>query len=254
VRVLTLGDSWTYGSNEYGLDPAEISWPAQMAKKYNIEVVNLARGGSSNQRAARIGIEELCRDSNYDYVIFPLAPASRTEILKLGKWYQIWPGRNTQDRCTGNSSIDKIYTDFWHEWNDIQNTIMLSFYFIHSVQALGIPLFVSCLSLQPSQYAEQLSWILNYKNDNNFNSLNMPLAEFNISIDNLDRKLKSLKAIHFANLKLQSEYLYDVCQFYFFNPDTQQKYGYSYKTFKGHPDDAGYLALADYFAGKIGLT
>jgi hypothetical protein len=247
MRILTLGDSWTYGANECGLDPAKISWPAQMAKKYNVEVVNLARGGSSNQRASRIGIEELCRDSNYDYVIFPLAPASRTEILKLGKWHQIWPG-------SGTDPIDKIYTDFWHEWNDIQNTIMLSFYFIHSVQALGIPLFISGLSLLPSKYAKQLSWILNYKNDNNFNSLNMPLATFDIGINDLDRKLKSLKAIHFANLKLQPEYLHDVCQSYFFNLDTQQKYEYSYKTFKVHPDSAGYLALADYFAGKIGLT
>jgi hypothetical protein len=247
MRILTLGDSWTYGSNECDLDPTVISWPAQLAKKYNIEVVNLARGGSSNQRAARIGIEELCRDSNYDYVIFPLAPASRTEILKLGKWNQIWPGKGS------TRSIDKIYTDWWHEWNDVQQTIMLSFYFIHSVQAMGIPLFMSGLSLHPSQYTKELSWILNYKNDNDFNSLNMPLAEFNIGINDLDRKLRSLKAIHFANLKLQPEYLYDIYQSYFFNPDTQQKYGYAYKTFTGHPDDAGYLALADYFAGKIGL-
>ena len=250
MRILTLGDSWTYGSNEWGLDPEVISWPAQMSQKYGVEVVNLACGGGSNQRAARIGIEELCRDSNYDYVIFPLAPAARTEILKLGKWHQIWPGHGKRG---SNSDLDKIYTEFWHAWNDLQNTIMLSFYFIHSIQALGIPLFISGLSLCPSQYAEQLSWILNYKNDNNFESLNMPLEDFNIGINDLDRKLRSLKAIHFANLKLQPEYLDDVCQSYFFNLETQQKYSYSYKTFKGHPDDAGYLALADYFAGKIGL-
>jgi hypothetical protein len=249
MRILTLGDSWTYGSNECGLDPTVISWPAQLAKKYNIEVVNLARGGSSNQRAARIGIEELCRDSNYDYVIFPLAPASRTEILKLGKWNQIYPGKGTRGET---NSIDKIYTDWWHEWNDVQQTIMLSFYFIHSVQALGIPLFMSGLSLRPSRWTKELSWILNYKNDNNFNSLNIPLAEFNISINDLDRKLKSLKAIHFANLKLQPEYLYDISH-YFLDPDIQQKYSYSYNAFTSHPNDAGYLALADYFAGKIGL-
>ena len=179
-----------------------------------------------------------------------MAPASRTEILKLGKWQQIWPGRGPH---AGKNDLDKIYTEFWHAWNDVQNTIMLSFYFIHSVQALGIPLFISGLSLNPSQYAEQMSWISNYKNDNNFRSLNMPLTEFNIGVNDLDRKLKSLKAIHSANLKLQPEYLYDVCRFYFLNPDTQQKYNYSYKTFERHPDNAGYLALADYFAGKIGL-
>jgi len=251
MRILTLGDSWTHGSNECDLDPATVSWPAQMSRKYGVDVVNLARGGSSNQRAARIGIEELCRDSNYNYVIFPLAPAVRTEILNLGKWQQIWPGFVSH---ANSNNLNKIYTEFWHAWNDVQNTIMLSFYFIHSVQALGIPLFMSGLSLHPSQYTEQMSWILNYKNDNDFNSLNMPLAELNIGINDLDRKLRSLKAIHSANLRLQPEYLDDVYQSYFFNPDTQQKYGYSYKTFTGHPDEAGYLALADYFAGKIGLT
>ncbi len=251
MRILTLGDSWTYGANEWGLDPAVVSWPAQLSCKYGVDVVNLARGGIGNQRAARIGIEELCRDPNYDYIIFPLAPASRTEILKLGKWQQIWPGCGPH---AGKNDLDKIYTEYWHAWNDVQNTIMLSFYFMHSVQALGIPLFMSGLSLNPSQYAEQMSWISNYKNDNNFRSLNMPLTEFNIGINDLDRKLRSLKAIHSANLKLQPEYLYDVCRFYFFNVDTQQKYGYSYKTFKGHPNDIGYLALADYFAGKIGLA
>jgi hypothetical protein len=247
MRILTLGDSWTHGSNEWGLDPATISWPAQMSQKYGVDIVNLACGGSSNQRAARIGIEELCQDPNYDYVIFPLVHASRTEILKLGKWHGIWPG-------SGTTPIDKIYANFWHAWNDVQNTIILSFYFIHSVQALGIPLFMTGLSLRPSLYDEQLSWILNYKNDNNFRSLNMPLEEFNIGIEELDHKLQSLKAIHSANLKLQPEYLYDVCHSYFFNLDTQQKYSYSYKTFKGHPDAAGYLALADYFADKIGLN
>ena len=248
MRILTLGDSWTHGTNECGMDPLQVSWPAQMSRKYGVDVVNLARGGSSNQRAARIGIEELCRDSNYDYVIFPLGPAARTEILKLGKWHQIWPGQNRNPM-----PIDKIYSEFWHTWNDVQNTIMLSFYFIHSVRALGIPLFITGLSLHPVQYSRELSWILNYKNDNNFNDLNMPLDDFDIGTADLDRKLKSLNAIHFTNLKLQPEYLNDVCQLYYFNSETQKKYGYNYKTFKGHPDDAGYCALAEYFAGKIGL-
>ena len=60
------------------------------------------------------------------------------------------------------------------------------------------------------------------------------------------------KAIHYENLKLQPEYLYDICKSYFFNLDTKEKYGYSYIT-TGHPNGAGYLALADYFADKIGL-
>jgi len=245
MKILTLGDSWTYGSNECGLNPNEISWPVQLSRKYNVEVVNLARGGSSNQRASRIGIEELCRDSNYDYVIFPLAPAPRTEVLKLGKYHQVWPN--------GPSDLDKIYFDFWHSWNDIQNTIMLSFYFIHSVKSLGVPLYLTGLSLRPTKYAQELSWIMDYKNNNDFSSLNMPLDDFNIGIKDLDRKLKSLKAIHLKNIELQPEYLQDVVESYFSLQETQKKYCYSCESVKGHPNDQGYAALADYFAGKIGL-
>ena len=256
MRILTLGDSWTYGLNSS--DPATMSWPAQLSRKYGVDVVNLARGGSSNQRAARIGIEELCRDANYDYIIFPLGPAARTEILKIGKWHQIWPGKNVfaEFQPTGpilHDPFNKMYTDFWHSWNDVQNTIMLSFYFMHSIQALGIPFFMTGLSLRPSLYAQEISWIMDYKNNNDFKSLNIPLDEFNIGINDLDRKLKSLKAVHLKNLELQPEYFHDVYEFYFSNAEIQKKYRYSYKTFKGHPDDAGYTALADYFAEKIGL-
>lgn len=244
MRILTLGDSWTYGINSS--DPATMSWPAQMASKYNVEIVNLAQGGSSNQRAARIGIEELCRDSSYNYVIFPLAPASRTEILKNGKYYQIWPN-------SGTNKHNRLFTEFWHPWNDVQQTMMLAFWFMHSVKALGIPLYITGLSLHPLQYRTEMSWIQNYKDDNDFRSLNMPLEDFNIGIKDLDRKLKSLRAIHKTNLETQPDYFLDVVKTYLMQPDVEKQYGYQYRTFQGHPDDAGYHALCDYFASKIGL-
>ena len=246
MKILTLGDSWTYGTDSS--NPVTMSWPAQMAKKYNVKVVNLARPGSSNQRAARIGIEELCRNTDYDYVIFPLAPASRTEILKAGKWNSIWPNSGNK-----NSVTDTVFTEFWHPWNDVQITIQLAFYFMHSIKSLGISLYVTGLSFHPSQYKKELDWILNYKNNYDFNSLQIPLEELNIGVKDLDRKLKTLKAIHLSNLKIQPDYFNDVVTDYLFDPVTQTKYGYNYKKFSGHPNDQGYLALADYFAGKIGL-
>ena len=245
MRILTIGDSWTYGVNSS--NPATMSWPAQMARKYNVEVVNLARHGSSNQRAARIGIEEICRDSNYDYIIFPLAPAVRTELLKIGKWHQIWP-------ASGDKHLDKIYGDFWHPWNDVQHTIMLSFYFMHSVHSLGVPLYMSGLSLYPDTYFKEMSWITDYKDDADFVRMNMPLKDLNIGISDLDRKLKSLRAIHNKNLKLQPDYLYDIFKNYLEDTSIQHVYNYTHKNFSGHPDDNGYAALADYFAKKIGLT
>jgi len=245
MRILTLGDSWTYGYNSS--DRLTKSWPAQLSSRFDVEVVNLGQSGISNHRACRIGIEELCRDPKYDWVIFPIGPANRTEILKFGKWHRVWPKE-------GDDDISKLFAQYWHAWNDVQNTILLAFYFIHSLNALQIPLFITGLSLNPFQYAKEIQWIVDYKNDHDFQQLGMPLEEMNIGIQDLDRKLKSLKAIHEKNLVLQPQYLEDVVQDYFFKPEIQEKYGYSYKEFRGHPDDAGYTALADYFASKIGLS
>lgn len=245
MRILTLGDSWTFGSESS--DPARMSWPAQMAAKYHVDVVNLGRGGSSNQRAVRIGIEELCRDCGYDWVILPLGPGSRTEILKVGKWHQIWPG-------LGRTEIDKIYTDFWHPWNDIQQVILMMIQFISTVERLGPKLFVTGLSFRPNDYRTQMRWILDYKNDNNFESLGMPLADLDIDIKDLDRKLRSLKAIHDEISKTQPEYFVDVVEDYLMTDTTKTIYGPNLFSSGQHPNDQGYLALADYFAAKIGLV
>jgi hypothetical protein len=243
MKILTLGASWVAGSGSS--DPKTKSWPAQLASKYNVEVVNLGRDGASNHRVCRIGVEELCMDPSYDFVILCLGPGMRSEILKNGKWHQIWPGRNRSD-------LDKIFSDFWMPWNDLQNVIYLSFYFIHSVKALGIPLFVQSLTFNPQSYASELSWIMNYANDNDFRKLGMPLSELNIGIKDLDRKLKCLKQIHLQNLKLQPLYLEEI-EGLIRQPDIKKKYGKNLGDF-GHPNDQGYEAFADYFAGKIGLS
>jgi hypothetical protein len=248
MRILALGGSWVLGAGSS--DPATMSWPAQMSRKYGVEVVNLGLSGASNQRITRVGIEELCRDSNYDKVILGLAPGSRNETLNLGKWHQIWPGRVTH---VDSGPLDKIYTEMWMPWNDLQNTIMLSFYFMHSLKSMNIPLYMEGCTFNISQYIKELSWIMDYNNDCDFNKLKMPLSELNIGIADLDRKLKSLKAIHLQNLKTQPSYLVESTDFLKL-PEVQNKYGFTKKDFVDHPNDAGYLALADYFAGKIGLT
>jgi hypothetical protein len=246
MRILTIGDSWTYGSESS--DPARFSWPSQLSTKYNIEVVNLGRGGSSNQRATRIGIEEISRDSNYDWVIWGICPASRTEILKNGKWHQIWPNANSTD------ALDKIFTEFWHPWNDVQSTLLLIIQFMSFVKMMGPKLIISSLSFVPSHYEEQFKWIIEYKDDNNFAALDMPLQELNIGIKDLDRKLKSLRAIHNIILKDHPDYLYDVGIKYMKSPNIEQKYGKNIWAPKGHPNDLGYGILCDYFAEKIGLV
>lgn len=243
MRILTLGDSWTFGK-----DTAE-SWPTQMAKNYSVEVVNLARPGSSNRRAARIGIEEIARNPNYDYIIFPLAPASRTETLDHGKWRQIWPTKILSEP----DELNSIFTKLWHPWNDIQSIILECFYFIHAVKALNIPLYLTGLSLQPSKYINELSWVLNYQHNKDFAALGMPLDEFNIGVNDLDRKLKSLQAIHNLNVASQPDYLTDVIETYYDTELIKTKYNYQYTGHGEHPTTNGHLALCEYFAKKINL-
>jgi hypothetical protein len=245
MRILTLGDSWTYGSDSS--DPLTKSWPAQLSKKYNVEVVNLAKGGSSNHRALRIGIEELSRDCKYDYVIWPLGPASRTEILKTGKWHHIWP-------CYGTDQIDRVYTEFWHPWNDVQYTILQVLQFSSFVKMLKIPLYVCGLSFLPNQYELEFSWITDYKGDHDFNSLGMPLNIFDIGISDLHRKLISLRSMHCMLSTEQSDYRYDVVKQYLDTDLTRMHYGNNlFASRGGHPNDNGYHALCDFFAKKINL-
>jgi hypothetical protein len=227
MRILTLGDSWTFGSES--TDPEIYSWPSQMSRKYQIEVTNLSRGGCSNQRQCRIGIEELCRDNSYDWVIFALGPACRTEVLDKGKWRQVWPNLPPWAPAT---SLDKMYTDLWHSWNDVQLTLLL---------ATG-------LSFKPSQYVKEIDWILNYRGDNDFRSLGMPVQEWNIGIKDLHRKLMCLKSILLTVQQHQPDCFADVDDL------CLQPHGPDVYASGGHPNDRGYGLLADYFAHKIGLT
>lgn len=236
MKILTIGDSWTWGGESS--DPETMSWPALMAKKYNVEVTNLARPGCSNKRSMRICVEEVCRNNVYDLIIFPLGPASRTEILKNGKWHQVWPNDPS------GSDADQLFTEYWHPWNDVQNTILECFYFFNTIKNLNITLLATCLSFLPRNYNKELSWIVKYNNDYNFNSLGMPLSDLNIGPDDLHRKLTCLKALHDMNIQCQSEYLLDVDQLVL----NQEKKFYARG---GHPNDIGYGLLADYFGQKI---
>lgn len=246
MKILTIGDSWTFGSESS--NPKTMSWPAQLANKYNVDVTNLAQAGSSNKRQIRICFEELARNSDYDWVIFPLAPASRTELLRSGKWYQIWT-----NPIQVTSPADEIFLEFYHPWNDVQNVILECFGFINAIENIGPKLYITCLAASPSNYSEEMSWILNYKNDNDFNSLGMPVNEFDIGVADLDRKLKCLKAMHDTNLQSQPDYLLDVIEDYLNNDNTRAVYGEQLFASGLHPNDQGYTALADYFANKIGL-
>ena len=236
MNILTVGDSWTKGIGSSDLQTK--SWPAQMAKKYNINLTNYGKGGSSIKRAMRIAVEEVSRNPEIDTVIIGLSPAVRTEVLNKGKWHQIWPTEFATKQ-------DRVWTDYMHPWGEIQSVILDCFYFIHAMKGLNINLHIFSLSLfVEKMYQKELGWINGYNNDNDFNRLGMPLEELKIGVKDLDRKLKVLKAMHQKNLALHPDYLLDI-PFRFFSKD--------FYAHDGHPNDQGYAFLADYIANKLNL-
>jgi hypothetical protein len=254
MRILVLGDSWTAEPN---------SWPAKLQEKYNVKVVNLAHAGC-NQSAARVGINELLKNSNYNYVIFALGSARDVELLDHGLWKMIsaWTGSQLK--------VDNAYSEMHHTLNDVQYTIYTVFNFINAMKSFGIPFYITGLSLHPAQYTTELQWI------NKFNLTDFPPETIGISPRAFLQLNQYIKSMHRYNLQAQPEYFDDILDNYLFAPETRAKYGYTYRQFKEHngdvdyknnpdyqeqndfkfmgkPDDRGYTALADYFAGKIGL-
>lgn len=250
MRILTVGDSWTKGVGSTDLKTK--SWPAQFASKYNVEVVNLAQYGSSNARAVRIAIEELCRDSDYDLVVWPIGPANRNEILSQGKWQQAWPNHITYG--VESSDLDHFFFKHWHKFNDVQYVLYQSFQLLSATKFFGVNCYICSLSFFVNQYQKEISWIRDYKGDNNFDALGMPLDELDIGISDLNRKLLVLQSLLKTIEQHQPDLFYPIVDLYYDNLETEQKYGYNYKELSrkdGHPDDQGYQAIADYFGKKL---
>ncbi len=86
MRVLTVGDSFTYGEE---LPNRELSWPTLVTNRLGYSLTNLAKPGSSNDRITRPIIEQL---NNYDMVIIAWSHFARIEMADEYGEYDIWPG------------------------------------------------------------------------------------------------------------------------------------------------------------------
>jgi len=86
MRLLTVGDSFTYGEE---LSDVNNAWPFLLGKKLEYELTNLARPGSGNTRMVRHCIEQV---NNYDLVIIAWSHFARTELADENGFYDLWPG------------------------------------------------------------------------------------------------------------------------------------------------------------------
>lgn len=87
MRLLTVGDSFTYG--EELVDPQVSAWPFLLGAKLGYEVTNLAKPGSGNTRMVRHCVEHV---NNYDMAIIAWSHFARIEMADEGGFYDLWPG------------------------------------------------------------------------------------------------------------------------------------------------------------------
>jgi hypothetical protein len=87
MRLLTVGDSFTYG--EELVDPQVSAWPYLIGKKLSYDVINLAKPGSGNSRMVRHAVEQI---NNYDMIIIAWSHFDRTELADENGVYDLWPG------------------------------------------------------------------------------------------------------------------------------------------------------------------
>ena len=90
MRLLTVGDSFTYGEE---LSDVNNAWPFLLGKKLGYEITNLAKPGSGNTRMIRNVIENAIE---YDLIIIAWTCFARLEISDEHGAYDIWPGCNYQ--------------------------------------------------------------------------------------------------------------------------------------------------------------
>ena len=89
MRLLTVGDSFTYGEE---LADSRSAWPNLLANKFGYELTNLAKPGSGNTRMVRHCVEQV---NNYDVVIIAWSHFARIEMADENGFYDLWPGGGT---------------------------------------------------------------------------------------------------------------------------------------------------------------
>jgi hypothetical protein len=100
MRLLTVGDSFTYG--EELADPQTSAWPVLLGNKLGYEVTNLAKPGSGNTRMVRHVVEQV----------------GRFEMADEAGCYDIWPGCNNKAQYKLNSSWRWDQIDYFSRHHD----------------------------------------------------------------------------------------------------------------------------------------
>lgn len=93
MRLLTVGDSFTYGEELPdvidNITPSKLAWPQLLANRLGWEVTNLAKPASGNTRMIRTVVNEI---NNHDVFVIAWSHWARIEFADDKGTYDIWPG------------------------------------------------------------------------------------------------------------------------------------------------------------------
>ena len=129
MRLLTVGDSFTYGDE---LSDQNLAWPYLLANKINYQVDNLARPGESNTAILR---NAMLNADSADLVIIAWSHYARMEMSDEKGPFTIWPG-NVGNLFNGPLSfrqdllkyINQHHDDFYMYQQLLINIVLLQNY------------------------------------------------------------------------------------------------------------------------------
>ena len=104
MKLLTLGDSFTYGEE---LEDRNQAWPQLVADTIGYDLTNLGQPANSNPGMCRQLIHYFATEQKPDLVIVAWSSPGRMEFSDEGGEFSAWPG----------STIRKVFQQF-HPWRD----------------------------------------------------------------------------------------------------------------------------------------
>ena len=129
MRVLTVGDSFTYGDE---LTDVKQAWPYVLQTKLSCELTNLGQPGVGNTSMVRTVIEQT---ADYDLIIVAWSHFARIEFADEHGIFDTWPGHrgvlftgNVEYRTKLLSYITHHYSDEYLYKQYLLNMILLQSY------------------------------------------------------------------------------------------------------------------------------
>jgi lysophospholipase L1-like esterase len=137
MRLLTVGDSFTYGEE---LSDVNNAWPFLLGKKLGYEITNLAKPGSGNTRMVRHAVEQI---DNYDIIIIAWSHFARTELADESGFYDLWPGCSSLPHKKFSSWRSEVIEYYSRHHND---------QYLYNQYLINVVLLQNYLKIQNKKY------------------------------------------------------------------------------------------------------